>query len=157
MEIISECDNMKTIYSIGFTKKSAEDFFKLLRDAKVTKIIDLRRNNKSQLAGFAKEEDLKYFLKFISNIKYEHILSLATPEELLKKYRKDNNWAYYEKEYEKILDNIDSKSGYEKILDKNEIICLLCSENEPKFCHRRLVLEYINKNVEKINIVHLTK
>ncbi|MCC7573812.1 MAG: DUF488 domain-containing protein [Candidatus Methanofastidiosum sp.] len=148
---------MKTVYSIGFSEKSAEDFFKLLEDVKVTKIVDIRRNNKSQLAGFAKSKDLKYFLMKIANIKYEHILDLAPPDELLKKYQKDKNWNYYEIKFNGILTNKDLKTIFEKIIDKNEVVCLLCSENKPINCHRRLVLEYIKNNIQDIDIIHLVK
>lgn len=148
---------MKTIYSIGFSKKSAEEFFSLIKESKITKIIDIRRHNKSQLAGFSKGNDLKYFLRVICGAEYEHILSLAPSESLLNKYKKDFDWEYYQNKYNELLSNPNLKNSFEKILDNNNVICLLCSENEPDKCHRRLLLEYIKNNVEDIKIVHLVK
>lgn len=148
---------MKTIYSIGSSKKSAEEFFNLIKESNITKIIDIRRHNTSQLTGFSKRDDLKYFLKVICDAGYEHMLSLATPESLLNKYMKDHDWKYYEKEYNKMLRDPSLKQSFEKILEDNYVTCLLCSENKPDKCHRRLVLDYIKNNIKDIKIIHLIK
>ena len=147
---------MIELYTIGFTGKSAEKFFSLLQSSQVKKILDTRINNVSQLAGFAKGSDLKFFAKEIGNMAYEHNVDLAPTKDLLAKYRdKKITWEQYEIEYLNLLDmrkiaqkiNIDS-------LHKN---CLLCSEHTPEKCHRRLLAEYLNKVRNDIQIVHLIK
>lgn len=148
---------MKGIYSIGTSEKSAEEFFNLLKESNITKIIDIRRHNTSQLAGFSKKDDLRYFLKEICNAEYEHETSIATPETLLNKYKKDHDWAYYEKEFNKLLRDPSLKTTYNKMLEDKHTICLLCSENKPDKCHRRLILEYIKNNIQDIKIIHLMK
>lgn len=148
---------MKTIYSIGTSEKSAEEFFNLLKESNITKIIDIRRHNTSQLAGFSKKDDLRYFLKEICDAEYEHETSIATPETLLNKYKKDHDWGYYEKEFNKLLRDPSLKKTYDRILEDKHTICLLCSENKPDKCHRRLILEYIKNNIQDIEIIHLMK
>lgn len=137
------------LLTIGFTKKTAEEFFNLLIENKIKTIIDIRRNNKSQLAGYTKENDLKYFLKKVANIDYIYFEEFAPDQTLLKKYRaKEVNWTQYEEEY---LNHI-KKSNIWKDLDINifQNACLLCSESSPKKCHRRLLAEFIvNKYKEE--------
>lgn len=147
---------MIKLYTIGFTEKTAEIFFTLLKKANVKNIIDIRLNNVSQLAGFAKGVDLKYFAKEIGDIGYVHSIDLAPTKELLSMYRdKIITWAQYETEYIKILDKSDiiQKMNFEQLNGS----CLLCSENKPDMCHRRLLAEYIKKKNEKIEIIHLIK
>lgn len=142
------------IYTIGFTEKNAEFFFNLISATQVTRLIDVRLNNVSQLAGFTKKDDLKFFLKKICNVDYIHMPDLAPTKEILGPYKKGEiSWEQYE---EKFLDLI-SKRNIERI-DKNIFNngCLLCSEHKPHHCHRRLVVEYLNKCWDtKINIKHL--
>jgi Uncharacterized conserved protein len=147
---------MIKLYTIGFTEKSAESFFKLLQKAGVKKILDVRINNISQLAGFAKGKDLEYFVKEIIGADYEHNTDLAPTKELLKGYRdKIVSWEQYEKEYISILDkrNILKKIDFDKLNG----VCLLCSEHKPDMCHRRLLAEYLQKRNKEIEIVHLIK
>ncbi len=147
---------MIKLFTIGFTEKSAETFFTLLKKGGVKKILDVRLNNVSQLAGFAKGRDLQYFAKEIANIDYEHNIDLAPTKELLAKYRdKKIDWAQYEKEYIGILEkrNVLKKIDFEK-LDGS---CLLCSEHTPDMCHRRLLAEYLQKVNKEIKIIHLIK
>ncbi len=131
------------VYTIGFTGKSAEKFFSLLRGEEIRRMIDVRLNNKSQLAGFSKMADLKFFLQELCAMEYVHIPSLAPTDELLKAYKKKHiPWEEYER---KFLDLMDMRSIDEKIepsLFQNG--CLLCSEHKPHHCHRRLVVEYLN-------------
>lgn len=133
--------NMK-IFTIGFTNKSAEKFFNLLTQNNVIKVIDIRLNNKSQLAGFTKGNDLKFFLKKICNIEYIYMPELAPTKDLLDDYKqKKITWKDYEVRFNKLLDNTD----IHKLLgciDLNNS-CLLCSEDKPDQCHRRLVAEKI--------------
>jgi uncharacterized protein (DUF488 family) len=147
---------MIKLFTIGFTEKSAEAFFSLLKKGGVKKIIDVRLNNVSQLAGFAKGRDLKYFAKEISNIDYEHNKDLAPTKQLLSDYRdKKVTWAQYEIEYVKILDERKILQGID--FDKLDGSCLLCSEHKPDMCHRRLSAEYLKKVSEEIEIIHLIK
>lgn len=145
---------MINIYTIGFTKKSAERFFYLLTTNKVERIIDTRLNNSSQLSGFAKAEDLKYFAKAIGNIDYLYEPEFAPTKELIKKYRdKEISWEGYEIGYLKLLEtrNISQKVKLEEFHQN----CLLCSEHLPTNCHRRILAEYLYKINNDINIIHL--
>ena len=146
---------MITFYTIGFTKKSAEQFFNLLRDNHVKPLIDVRISNGSQLAGFAKGKDLEFFLKEICHIPYKHVIDFAPTKELLDKWHKQEvSWTEYETIYTSILKERD-------ILRKHGIkqfdgSCFLCSEETPENCHRRLLVEYMKKHsTEDINIIHL--
>lgn len=147
------------LFTIGFTKKSAKEFFDLLKSNNIKKIIDIRLNNSSQLAGFTKGNDLKYFLKVICNIDYEHDISLAPTQEILDGYKKKKiNWDQYEQLFKNLLivrNSIDC-INYKTKKDYDNL-CLLCSELSPKNCHRRLVAEYIKENNLELNIqiIHL--
>lgn len=142
------------IYSIGFTQKSAEKFFKLISENNIQTLIDVRLNNTSQLSGFAKRDDLKYFLKELCNCEYIHIPDLAPTKEILKPYQdKKITWQSYE---EKFLD-LMTKRNIEKYLKESFFYqgCLLCSEHLPHQCHRRLVLEYLKQYNNSIQANHL--
>jgi uncharacterized protein (DUF488 family) len=145
---------MIKLYTIGFTEKSAEQFFNLLKNNGVKKILDIRINNFSQLAGFAKGSDLRYFAKEIGNIAYEHNINLAPTKEMLTRIRnKELTWNEYEVEYltlikkRKIANKIDISNLHKT--------CLLCSEHTPDQCHRRLLAEYLQKINKDIEIIHL--
>lgn len=145
---------MIKLYTIGFTGKPAEKFFNLLRNSGVKKIIDTRINNVSQLAGFAKGTDLKFFAKEIGHMSYEHNIDFAPTKELLSRYRdKKMTWPEYEIEYLNLLDirKIAQKTDIEKLHDN----CLLCSEHTPEKCHRRLLAEYLQHVKNDIQIIHL--
>lgn len=143
------------IYTIGFTKKSAKEFFSILGDNKVSKVYDIRLNNSNQLAGFSKGRDLEFFLSSISNIEYSHEVMFAPTKEILDNYKKKNiTWDEYEKLYIKLL---EERSIYKYVEEKNilrEGICFLCSEPTEKECHRRLLVEYLSKRYN-IVIKHL--
>jgi uncharacterized protein (DUF488 family) len=144
-----------TIYTIGFTKKSAEEFFGLLRSAGVQRMIDVRLNNVSQLAGFAKRDDLAFFLKEIGGIDYVHKPELAPSKELLDAYKKGQiTWEAYERQFVASMaaDRIERHVSRES-LDR---ACLLCSEAEPECCHRRLVAEHLARCWDGVRIEHLT-
>jgi len=145
---------MAILYTIGFTKKSAEKFFNTLINHKVRKVIDTRINNESQLAGFAKNKDLKYFLKRIGDIEYSHEVKFAPTKELLDKYRKKEiNWEAYTNEYLALIKNrriIDNLS-----VEDIEGCCLLCSEDKPDKCHRRLLAEYLKNSFPSLEIIHI--
>lgn len=142
------------LFTIGFTQKSAEHFFDTLKKNQVKVLIDTRRNNVSQLAGFAKKNDLKYFLDKICGIEYVHMLDLAPTQDILDDYKKKNiDWASYEK---KFLALIHQRRIEDKITpDALDRSCLLCSEAKPHQCHRRLVAEYLQGKWNNIGIHHL--
>jgi uncharacterized protein (DUF488 family) len=143
------------IYTIGFTKKNARSFFKFIKLSNVSTLIDVRLNNMSQLAGFSKRDDLKFFLKELCNTEYVHVPDLAPTSDMLKSYKNGNiSWEKYE---DKFL-NLMSQRHIEKIIKPSLLDngCLLCSEHEPHLCHRRLVVEYLNDNSYlDLNVKHL--
>jgi len=142
------------LFTIGFTKKSAEQFFTMLPRAGVERVVDIRLNNVSQLAGFAKRDDLRYFLKALCNADYLHRPELAPTKELLDAFRKSGrNWSAYEKDFLKLI----AQRQIERLVPKDLIhrSCLLCSEETPQFCHRRLVAEYLADRWGDVDIVHL--
>ena len=148
---------MKKIYTIGFTKKSAEKFFGLLVDNSVQKIIDVRLNNSSQLAGFTKGDDLKFFLKAIGDIGYVHADIFAPTKEILDDYKKGKiDWNTYELRYDELMQK--RKVG-EYIANKGtqywENACLLCSEELPEQCHRRLAVSKILAVFPELDVKHL--
>jgi len=146
---------MTTLYTIGFTKKTAEQFFELLKKNHVSKVIDIRISNSSQLAGFAKGENLPYLLREICNIGYEHIVDFAPTEKLLKDWKdKKITWADYEQVYIDLLKKRGIANQYS--LDEFDGACFLCSEEMPKQCHRRLLVEYMAKLCPgEVEICHL--
>ncbi len=148
------------IFTIGFTKKSAKDFFSVLKKNNINLLIDVRLNNKSQLAGFTKGDDFSFFLETICNIKYVNNSDFAPTQELLKAYRKNEIcWKEYEKQYNELITKRKVELLLEQILlkyNKPDNICLLCSEPLPNECHRRLLAEYLAKKCSNINsIIHI--
>jgi len=145
---------MIKLFTIGFTEKSAEQFFDLLINAGVKKIIDTRINNVSQLAGYAKGRDLEYFAKKIGHLEYEHRIDYAPTKALLKRYRgKLITWPEYKVEYTRLLDerNILTNTDFQSLHNA----CLLCSEHMPEQCHRKILAEYLRNHNRKIKIIHL--
>jgi uncharacterized protein (DUF488 family) len=142
------------VYTIGFTQKSAETFFTTLCAKGVKRVIDVRLNNVSQLAGFSKKDDLRYFLKVIGPIDYVHEPLLAPTQEIIDGIRKDK-WAWSKVE-DKFLGLMAERKIEEKL--SPELFdggCLLCSEDQPDRCHRRLVAEYLQRQWGNLEIVHL--
>lgn len=145
------------IFTIGFTQKSAETFFELLKKNDIDILLDVRLNNKSQLAGFTKGEDLKYFLEEICHCEYTHCTEFAPTKEILDSYKKKKiTWDEYEEQYVALmskrarhLDFVDRFSSFTNI-------CLLCSEPTPEHCHRRLIANMISNTAKKeIEIIHI--
>lgn len=142
------------IFTIGFTKKSAEQFFTWIKQPGLLRIVDIRLNNVSQLAGFTKKNDLKFFLREICGIDYIHLPQLAPAQDILDAYKKNNgDWDNYEKHFLSLM----AARRIEVEVDKNMIDggCLLCSEPRPDHCHRRLVAEYLCDKWGDVEIVHL--
>ncbi len=146
---------MITFYTIGFTKKSAEKFFELLKSNGVTTLVDVRISNSSQLAGFAKGSDLAYFVKQIVGADYQHIIDFAPTKELLSQWRKEEvNWDQYTSIYNGLLEERHVESKYD--IDSFDNACFLCSEDTPEYCHRRLLAEYLRDHTDQeVKIVHL--
>ena len=142
------------IFTIGFTKKTAKEFFTRLIRSGVKRVIDIRLNNISQLAGFAKRDDISYFLRSIGGIDYVHILDLAPTQEILDAFKKNKgDWSLYERDF---LTLLSARKVEEKIKpDLLHEACLLCSEEKPLQCHRRLVAEYLREKWGNVDIVHL--
>ena len=142
------------IFTIGFTKSSAESFFTRLQKAGVKKLVDVRLNNVSQLAGFAKRDDLRYFVETLCGIEYVHRTELAPTQEILDAFKKHKGkWSDYEKRF---LELMRSRRIEETIPPEAlDGACLLCSEHEPHHCHRRLVAEYLRKTWGNVDIFHL--
>ena len=141
------------IFTIGFTKTSARNFFSRLANSGAKKIVDVRLNNKSQLAGFAKRDDLAYFADTICHMGYEHIPALAPTQDILDDYKKKKgSWSEYERKFLDLM----ARRQIEK-LDREKLDggCLLCSEDKPHHCHRRLVAEYLKSKWDDVQIVHL--
>lgn len=142
------------VFTLGFTKKSAETFFELLRTSGVQRVIDVRLNNVSQLAGFTKRDDLKYFLKAIAGIDYIHCPDLSPTPDMLEAFRaKGTDWAEHEKRFLGLLE----KRKVETLIPRELIAdgCLLCSEEKPHHCHRRLVAQYLSDHWGGLTVTHL--
>ncbi len=142
------------LFTVGFTKKSARRFFDLLKASGAKRVVDVRLNNVSQLAGFAKKEDLAYFLQEICGMGYVHLPVLAPTQEMLDEYKKQKgDWQAYEGRFLALM----RERGIEETVPK-EILeggCLLCSEDKPHHCHRRLVAEYLKQHWGDVDIAHL--
>ncbi|TDU75340.1 DUF488 domain-containing protein [Streptomyces sp. KS 21] len=142
------------LYTIGFTKKSAEKFFGLLREAGVTALVDVRLNNVSQLSGFAKRDDLRYFLGEISGVRYSHRTELAPTQDMLDAYKKRGvGWAAYEEGFLELMKVRQIEDTVRQETFDNAV--LLCSEDDARHCHRRLVAEYLAQQWEDVTIEHL--
>lgn len=147
---------MKT-FTIGFTQKNASRFFSLIKNNSVSRVIDVRLNNVSQLAGFAKRDDLKYFLSELCDADYVHIDDLAPTKSMLDAYKtKAITWDSYADQFLNLMSQRRIENAINpSLLDGG---CLLCSEDKPHHCHRRLVVEYLKQHWNKtdIEVIHLT-
>lgn len=144
----------KHLFTIGFTRTSAREFFTKLEEAGVGRIIDIRLRNTSQLAGFAKCQDLRYFLDAICGVGYVHRPELAPTKELLTGYKKDEiSWDRYEEQYLALAKRREMASKLAQDLRDGD--CLLCSERTPEHCHRRLLAEHLRDEIGGLEICHL--
>lgn len=140
--------------TIGFTKKPARRFFDLLRQSGAKRVVDVRLNNRSQLAGFAKQDDLAYFLSELCGMEYIHLPALAPTQEILDDYKKRRgDWTTYEDRFIALMRErrIEETIPQEIVADS----CLLCSEDKSHYCHRRLVAEYLKQHWGNVEIAHL--
>jgi uncharacterized protein (DUF488 family) len=142
-----------TVSTIGFTKTTAEGFFERLLKARVKKVVDVRLHNTSQLAGFAKADDLAYFLKKVGGIHYVHEPRLAPTDPMLKAYKKEKgDWRAYQERFLGLMSERQIESHFKP--EMFDGTCLLCSEATPHHCHRRLVCEYLNEKWSGALAVH---
>lgn len=142
------------VFTIGFTKKSAEAFFSAVCRSGAKRVVDVRLNNVSQLAGFSKRDDLRYFLRAICGLDYAHLPELAPTQELLDGYRNSKGgWSAYERGFLGLM----TQRRIEETVPREIIAegCLLCSEDQPHHCHRRLVAEYLRDAWGDLEIAHL--
>jgi uncharacterized protein (DUF488 family) len=143
------------IFTIGFTQSTAEDFFGRLKQVGVKRLLDVRLNNTSQLAGFAKARDLPYFLEQLIAANYEHEPLLAPTAEILDAYKKHKgSWVDYVRDFEALL----AERRIESALDPADFetpTALLCSEASAEHCHRRLVCEYLARHWQDVEAIHL--
>lgn len=155
MRNINRLKIMITLFTIGFTKKSAEVFFELLKKNNVKQLVDVRISNGSQLAGFAKGKDLEYFVKQICGINYRHITDFAPTKDLLNRWHTQAiTWGNYIDEYMSILKSREIIKHFG--VKQFDGACFLCSEETPEMCHRRLLTEYMkNSSSEEVKIIHI--
>lgn len=142
------------LFTIGFTKKTAEAFFTKLKRSGAKRVVDVRLNNVSQLAGFAKRNDLQFFLREICHMDYVHVPELAPTQDILDEYKKNKgDWGVYEQKFMELM----RKREIEKKIDPAVIAdgCLLCSEDKPHQCHRRLVAEYLKSHWGEVEVSHI--
>jgi uncharacterized protein (DUF488 family) len=144
------------LYTIGFTQKTAEEFFGLLQKNAVDMVMDIRLRPDSQLSGFAKGRDLPYFLKHLIGCDYRRDTRMAPTDDILDKYRQDKSWPEYEKAFGDLLRQRDVIGQLDRDWWAAHQACLLCSEHEPDHCHRRVVAEYLAAHWPEVEIHHLT-
>jgi len=143
------------IFTIGCAGKPAERFFGLLGDNQIGRLVDVRLNPRGQLAGFAKQDDLAYFLRVLVDCEYHHLDFLAPSSDILKTYRQDKDWERYQQRFESLMDERDVLSQLDIKFFTERRCCLLCSEHEPDWCHRRLVAERLARSWPDVEVVHL--
>ena len=143
------------LYTIGFTKKTARQFFEILRRAGIKRLVDIRLNNRSQLAGFTKKEDLEYFLQTICGASYHHLPALAPTQDILDDLKKrKGTWSQYEGRFQDLMRERGAIEKLEKEFFE-EPSCLLCSEATAEHCHRRLVAEALKRRWPDVEIANL--
>ena len=144
------------LYTIGFTQKRARQFFDLLRANAIQRLVDIRINPHGQLSGFARQEDMPYFLQELAdNCQYIYLPLLAPTKEILKDYRADKDWLSYVARFEALMDERGIPGALERADFEAATCCLLCSEASPEQCHRRLVAERLALHWPGVEIVHL--
>jgi uncharacterized protein (DUF488 family) len=143
------------LYTIGFTQKSAERFFALLRDNGVQRIVDIRLKPDGQLSGFAKRNDLAWFLHRLNGCGYIHLPELAPSAAIRDDYRKDHDWDRYVPRFEALMDERNIPAALDHASFENQINCLLCSEPTPGHCHRRLIAERLARTWPAVEVMHL--
>jgi len=142
------------VFTVGFTKKTASEFFEKLRAAGIKRVVDVRLHKVSQLAGFSKRDDLKYFLKELLDMEYVEAPLLAPTQPLLDAYKKrKGRWEDYERDFLRLMEERHIEDKIDPSLLAGA--CLLCSEDKPHHCHRRLVVDYLQKRWGNLSIKHI--
>ena len=139
------------IYTLGFSHKSAEEFFDILRESGVRRVVDIRRSNTNQLAGFTKKDDLRYFLRVILDMPYTHELALAPSADLMRAYRHDE--IGFDEFSKRLREEYRDMPALDRSLFDDAV--LLCSEADPSTCHRLVAAEYLAEIWDNVEIVHL--
>ena len=150
----SDNEKIIKIFTLGYAGKNAREFFTILKQAGIRKVIDVRLYNVSQLAGFTKKQDIEYFLQAIVGAEYIHLPIMAPTKQLLNDYKKGLiNWQQYEEQFKAII----ARRQIQKHLVPQDsgMICFLCSEEKADNCHRRLVAEYLAEYWQNTSIHHL--
>jgi uncharacterized protein (DUF488 family) len=145
---------MKKLYTMGYTQKPAKKFFNLIDKYEIKRIIDIRLHNNTQLAGFTKQNNLKYFLKRLSDCDYCHIPLMAPSKDIFDDSKKNGlEWKEYASRFNKLI----NQRKIEQLINEDDIdgACLLCCEPEATNCHRSLVAEYLQKYFGDIQIIHI--
>ncbi|HVM72477.1 MAG TPA: DUF488 domain-containing protein [Anaerolineales bacterium] len=144
------------LYTIGFAQKSAREFFRLLNEHGVKQLVDIRIHPQGQLAGFARQEDLPYFLaELAGGCRYLYLPALAPTPELLKEYRQDKDWERYLARFDALMQARDIPAALDRSIFETLPSCLLCSEPTPEHCHRRLVAERLASHWPGLAVIHL--
>ncbi len=144
-----------TLYTIGFTGKTAQEFFDALRETRAKHLLDIRLRNKSQLAGFTKKGNIEYFVERLTNLVYREMPLLAPEDEMFKQYRTDGDWESFEASYLSLLDRREASEHVDRGLLADGAV-LLCTEPTPEKCHRRLAAEYLIADTGAVtDLVHL--
>jgi len=144
------------LYTIGFTQKSAQQFFETLRQNRIQRLVDIRLKPQGQLAGFARKSDLPYFLdRLADGCGYIHLLDLAPTPEILQEYRESKDWSGYAARFISLLDERGIPDNLDRQSFETYPSCLLCSEPTPEHCHRRLVAERLAARWPSVEIIHL--
>jgi uncharacterized protein (DUF488 family) len=146
---------MQTIYTIGYTQKTLERFIRLLQEAGVDAVVDIRLRNTSQLAGFSKRDDLAFLLREGFGIDYEHRPDLAPTAEILNAYKIDADWSAYEEAFLRLLAERGAEAIGRQLVARYDRLCLLCAEPGADHCHRRLVAEWWSEHFPDVEVVHL--
>ena len=146
---------MPTLYTIGYERRPLSELIRLLQEAKVDAVIDVRLRNTSQLAGYTKRDDLAFLLSAGFGIAYEHHPELAPTPEILDAYMEDQEWPRYSARFVALLRERLAENVGRDILARYEAACLLCHEAAPERCHRRLVAEHWAAQTPELVIVHL--
>jgi uncharacterized protein (DUF488 family) len=144
------------LYTIGFTQKSAATFFELLQKNRVRRLVDIRLKPDGQLSGFAKKDDLPYFLAHLADgCLYVHMPELAPTKEILEQYREDKDWERYAAHFEALMDERQIPETLDRDSFESTISCFLCSEATPERCHRRLVAERLERHWLGVEVIHI--
>jgi uncharacterized protein (DUF488 family) len=146
---------MQTIYTIGYTQKTLERFIRLLQEAGVDAVVDIRLRNTSQLAGFSKRDDLAFLLREGFGIEYEHRPDLAPTPEIMNAYKTDADWSAYEEAFLHLLAERNAEAIGRQLVARYDCLCLLCAEPNADHCHRRLVAEWWVEHLPDVEVIHL--